>query len=106
MGQRRGEIDQNLAEQRCWPAARRDDARVAWRLYRKPVVDEVYRLDEEALLADLCSFLQGLSVVDWLNNVRSTTIRREMVSIVQDVLLYSLKTLFGVDSMNALPPDC
>jgi hypothetical protein len=34
MGQSRGEITQNLAERWCWQAARRDDSRVARRLYR------------------------------------------------------------------------
>jgi len=104
MGQTRGEIDQNLAERLCWQAAHRDDARVARRLYRKQVVDGVYRLDEGALLDDFFYFLRQLGVIDLLNDVRSTAIQREMVPVVQYVLLYSLKTLFGVDSMNALPP--
>jgi hypothetical protein len=104
MAQTRDEIDQNLAERLCWQAARRDDARVARRLYRKQVVDGVYQLDQGALLDDFFYFLQQLGVVDWLHDIRSTAIQREMVPVVQYVLLYSLKTLFGVDSMNALPP--
>jgi hypothetical protein len=52
MGQTREEVAQNLAERLCWQAARRDDSRVARRLYRKQVVDGVYRLDEGALLDD------------------------------------------------------
>src|SRR6266511_59776 len=104
MEQTRESMAQNLAERLCWQAARRDDARVARRLYRKQVVDGVYRLDEGALLDDFFYFLQQLGVVDLLNDVRSTAIQREMVPVVQYVLLYSLKTLFGVDSMNALPP--
>jgi hypothetical protein len=87
MGQTRGEIDQNLAERWCWQAARRDDARVARRLYRKPVVDGVYRLGAGALLDDFFYFLQQLGVVDVLNDVRSTAIQREMVPVVQYVLL-------------------
>jgi hypothetical protein len=43
-------------------------------------------------------------VVDWRHDVPSTALQREMVPVVQDVLLDSLKTLFGVDSLNALPP--
>lgn len=104
MAQTRDAIDPNLAERLCWQAARRDDARVARRLSRTPVVDGVYQLDHGAVLDDFFSFLQELGVVDWLNDVRSTMIQREMVPVVQYVLLYSLKTLFGVDSMNALPP--
>jgi hypothetical protein len=104
MNQTREDVAQNLAERLCWQAARRDDSRVARRLYRRQVVDGVYRLDEGALLDDFLYFLQQLGVVDWLSDVRSTTIQREIVPVVQYVLLYSLKTLFGVDSMNALPP--
>jgi hypothetical protein len=104
MAQTRGEIEPNLAERLCWQAARRDDSRVARRLYRKPVVDGVYRLDEGALLDDFFSFLPQLGVVDRLSDVRSTVIQREMVPVVQDVVLYRVKTLVGVDRMKALPP--
>ena len=104
MGQTRGEIDQNLAERLWWQAARRDDSRVAGRLYRKQVVDGVFRLDEGALLDDFFDFLHELGVVNLLDNVQGTAVQREMVPVVQYVLLYSMKTLFGVDSMNALPP--
>ena len=46
MGQTREAVTQNLAERLCWQAAQRDDSRVARRLYRKEVVDGVYRLEE------------------------------------------------------------
>jgi hypothetical protein len=46
MPQTREEIATNLAERLCWQVAHRDDPRVARRLYRKQVVDGVYRLDE------------------------------------------------------------
>jgi hypothetical protein len=86
MAQTQGEIDQHLAERLCWQAARRDDSRVARRLYRKQVVDGVYQLDEGALLDDVFSFLRELGVVDGLRDVRSTAIQREMVPVVQDCL--------------------
>jgi hypothetical protein len=103
MGQTREAITQNLAERLCWQVARRDDTRVARRLYRKQVVDGVYRLDEGALLDEFFYFLHQLGVVDLLRHVQGTAVQREMVPFVQYVLLYSLKTLFGIDSMNALP---
>ena len=65
MKQTREDVAQNLAERLCWHAARRDDSRFARRLYRKQVVDGVYRLDEGALMADFFSFLEQLKVVDW-----------------------------------------
>jgi hypothetical protein len=76
---------------------------VARRLYNKQVVDEVYQLDDGALLDDFFDFLQELGVGDWLSEVQGTAVQRAMVPVVQDVLLYSLKTLFGIESMHALP---
>jgi hypothetical protein len=46
------ELAQNLAERLCWEVARRDDTRIARRLYHKQEVDGVYRLDEGAVLDD------------------------------------------------------
>jgi hypothetical protein len=71
-------IAQNLAERLCWQAARRDDVRVARRLYRKQVVDGVYRLDEGTVLDDFFYFLQQLGVVDWLGAVQGTAVQRDM----------------------------
>jgi hypothetical protein len=103
MKQTREAMAQNLAERLCWQAARRDDSRVARRLYRKQVVDGVYQLDEGALLDDFFYFLHELGVVDWLGEIRGTAVQREMVPCVRYLLLYSLKTLFGIESMHALP---
>jgi hypothetical protein len=103
MAQTREAMTQNLAERLCWQVARRDDARVARRLYRKQVVDGVYQLDEGALLDDFFYFLHERGVVDLLSDVQGTAVQREMVPVIQYVLLYSLKTLLGIESMNALP---
>jgi hypothetical protein len=103
MAHTRETIRQNLAERLCWQAARRDDARVARRLYRKQVVDGVYQVDEGALLDDFFYFLQQLGVVDLLGDVQGTAVQRQMVPCVQYVLLYGLKTLLGIESMHALP---
>jgi hypothetical protein len=52
MAQTRDATNHHLAKRRCWEVARRDDTRVARRLYRKQVIAGVYRLDEAALLDD------------------------------------------------------
>ena len=70
MGQTHDEITQNLAERLCWQVARRDDTRIARRLYRKQVVDGVYRLDEGALLDDFFHFLQELGVMAMLQETQ------------------------------------
>src|SRR5919108_1187471 len=103
MEQTREAITQNLAERLCWQAARRDDSRVARRLYRKQVVDGVYRLDEGALLDDFFHFLQAIGVMELLEEAHGAAIHREMVPFVQYVLLYGVKTLLGMERINALP---
>jgi hypothetical protein len=103
MKQTQEAITQQLAERWCWQVARRDDVRVARRLYRKQVVDGVHQLDEGVLLDDFFYCLQELGVGDWLGDVQGTGIQREMVPVVQYLLLYSLKPLFGIESMHALP---
>ena len=80
-------ITPNLAERLCWQAARRDDARVARRLYRKQLVDGVSRLDEGALLDDFFHFLRQLGVLDLREGVQGTALQREMVPVVQSLLL-------------------
>jgi hypothetical protein len=104
MRQTQDAITQNVAERLCWEVARRDDSRVARRLYRKHEVDGVYRLDEGAVLDDFFHFLQSLGVMALLEEVHGAAIQREMVPYVQYVLLYGLKTLLGIESINALPP--
>jgi hypothetical protein len=103
MTQTRDEITQNLAERMCWEVARRDETRSARRLYRKQVVDGVYRLDEGAMWDDFCHFLQAIGVMELLEKTHGAAIQREMVPFVQYVLLYGLKSLFGLERINALP---
>jgi hypothetical protein len=103
MRQTHDEMTQNLAERLCWEVARRDDARVARRLYRKQEVEGVYRLDEGAVLDDFFHFLQAIGVMPLLEQVHGAAIQREMLPFVQYVVLYGLKTWFGIESMHALP---
>ena len=83
MKQARDEVTQNLAERLCWEVAGRDDSRIARRLYRKQLVDGVYRLDEGALLDDFLHFLEAIGVMTLLEQVHGATIHREMVPFVQ-----------------------
>jgi Transposase DDE domain len=103
MGQTPDESTQNLAERLCWESARRDDSRVARRLYRKQLVDGVYRLDQGALLDDFFHFLQAIGVMALREEVQGAAIQRAMLPFVPYVLLYGMKTLLGIQSINALP---
>jgi hypothetical protein len=69
MPQTNDEITQNLAERSCWEVARRDDARIARRLYRTQLVDGVYRLDEGAVLDGFFHFLDQRGVMTLLAEV-------------------------------------
>jgi Transposase DDE domain len=104
MEQTHDEMTQNLAERWCWQVARRDDTRIARRLSRKPLVDGVYRLDEGALLDDFFHCLRAIEVMALLEQVDGTAIPREMLPVIQYLLLDGLKTLFGLERMHALPP--
>jgi hypothetical protein len=103
MGQAPDEITYNLAERWCWQVTQRDESRMTRRLYRKQVVDGVYRLDEGPTLDDFFHFLQAIGVMSLLEEAHGAAIQREMVPFVQDVLLYGVKTLFRIESLNALP---
>ena len=83
MGQTHDEITQTLAERLCGQVARRDDTRVARRLYRKPQVDGVYRLDEGAVLDDFFHFLQRIGVMVLREPVHGAAIQQAMVPYVQ-----------------------
>ncbi len=103
MPQTRDEITEHLAARLCWQVARRDEARVARRLYRQHVVDGVYRLDAGAVLDDFFHCLQALGVMALREQRRGAAIDRVMVPFVPDVLLSGLKSLFGLERINALP---
>lgn len=79
MRQRHDAITQRLTERLCWEAARRDDARVARRLYRKPEVEGVYRLAAGAVVDDFFHCLQASGGMALLEAVHGTAIQRAML---------------------------
>jgi hypothetical protein len=48
-------------------------------------------------------FLEELGALERMAQVRGTALEREMIPYVRYILLYGVKTLFGIKSMNALP---
>jgi hypothetical protein len=103
MRQTHDEITQHLAERLCWEVARRDDFRLARRLYRQHLVDGVYRLDEGALLDDFFHFLRAIGVMALREEAHGAAIQRTMVPFIQYIRLYGVKTLLGRQSIKALP---
>jgi hypothetical protein len=71
-----------LAERWCWEAARRNDTRIARRLYRKQEVDRVYRLNEGAVLDDFFHFLDQIGMMALLAEVHGTAMQRQMAPMV------------------------
>jgi hypothetical protein len=47
--------------------------------------------------------LEELEGLTWLQQARGQGVERELVPMVQYILLYGLKTLFGSERMHALP---
>jgi hypothetical protein len=76
-------LTQNWAERLCWEVARRDETRVARRLYRQQEVDGVYRLDAGAVLDAFFPLLNDGGVMALLSDVHGTAIPRQMVPDVQ-----------------------
>jgi hypothetical protein len=98
-------LPQNFVERLCW-AACWDHSRMARRLYRKLVVGGVYCLDEGTLLDEFFHYLQELRLLELMTQVMDTAVNRAMVLFLLYLLLYGLKTLFGVESIKVLPPCC
>jgi hypothetical protein len=99
----RDKSTQNLAERWCWEAARRDDSRVARRLWRQHLVDGGYRwMKGPCWMTSSTFWTRGAGWRCWRRSTARPSSGR-WPPCVQDVLLYGLKTPFGIEGMNALP---
>ena len=101
--QNQEEITTNLVERLDWRFARRDESRIARRLWKKQPVDAIASLEEGALLDEFVHFLDEVGVLSRWQALQGEDIQREMVDFFPYVMLYSLKTLLGSEAMNALP---
>jgi hypothetical protein len=75
---------------------------------REVVVEEAGRggdlqLEEGAILDAFVPFLDEIGVVPRWQALQGDGIKREMVDFFQYVMLYGMKTLLGIEAMNALP---
>jgi hypothetical protein len=86
MGQTPEDMTRNLAERWRGEVAQRDDSRVARRLYRKPLIDGVSRLDDGGLLDDFWHFLQAIGVMTRREEAHGAALQRAMRPFVQYVL--------------------
>lgn len=97
------EVKRNCVERLSWQTAGRDDDSVAKAINQGEELDAVYNLDEVGLLDEFFHFLQVSGVVSLIEEMQLPRVERVLIPVVQFVLLYMLKVLFGIESMNALP---
>ena len=92
-----------LFERFGWAVAVRDERAVLERALETREVDAIYSLEEGAALDRFWGFLTWLGVDELLGSIRGEGVERVMVSMTQFVLLYLLKTVYGLPSVEALP---
>lgn len=101
--QSKEDVTTHLVERLDWRFARRDDSRIARRLWKKQEVDALYSLEEGAMLAAFVHFLDEIGMLPRWQALQGDGIKREMVDFFQYVMLYGMTTLCGIEAMNALP---
>jgi hypothetical protein len=84
-------------------AASRDDLAVASALHTGQEIDAMYELSEAGLLDEFFVFLEVLGMMKVIDDLKLPNVKRVLVPSVQFVLLYMMRVLYGVESMNALP---
>lgn len=97
------EIQENTLKKLSWQMALRDEERVAKGIYEKKEIDGIYGLDQSGLLDGFYEWLEEWGVIEKLKKIMAEGIQRVMVPFFQYVILYFLKTLFGVESIGSLP---
>jgi hypothetical protein len=92
-----------VQERLNWQLAWRDDAQVAQGLYAGEEIEEMHELSDAGLLDEFFVFLEELGMTQAFEQMRVPGAKRMLVPMVQFLLLYLLKVLFGSQSMNELP---
>jgi len=98
------EAQRNLFNNLSWQVAERNDEQVAQAIHSGEELDAIYGLDEVGLLDGFFHFLEEIGVLSLAEEIEVPDIQRVSIAVVQFVLLYMLRVLFGIVSMNSLPP--
>ena len=67
-------------------------------------IDAIYNLDEAGLLDAFYHFLEQIGFLGLSAGLTLPGVKCVLLPVLQFVLLYLLKTLYGSASLNALPP--
>jgi hypothetical protein len=102
-GREVGPVPTVVLERLGWQTACRDDKAVAAALHAGQEIDAMYELSEAGLLDEFFVFLEQIGMMEVIGELKFPNVKRVLVPTVQFVLLYLLRILFGVESMNALP---
>ncbi|MBA3575251.1 MAG: hypothetical protein H0W37_09895 [Pseudonocardiales bacterium] len=87
-----------------WQAAQRDDQRVAQAIHEGEELDAVHELSEAGLLDEFFAYLEALGIPVLISGLVFPNVERVLIPLAQFVTLYLVKTLYGIESMHALPP--
>jgi len=102
--QTRDETRRVVVSRLDWRSAQRDDQAVAQAIHAGESMDGIYNLDEAGLLDGFYHFLDAIGFLGLIGGLGLPGVKRVVLPVLQFVLLYLLKTLYGIASMNALPP--
>src|SRR5581483_2810006 len=98
------EVNETVVERLNWRVAARDDRAVAGMIHDGAELDAVYPLGEVGLLDEFYHFLESQEILAEFAALPLPSVQRVFLPVIQFVLLYLLKTVLGIESMNALPP--
>jgi hypothetical protein len=101
--QSKEDVTTNLVERLDGRFARRDESRIARRLWKKQAVDAISSLEEGASLDEFIHFLDEVGVLPRWQALQGDGIQRERVDFCPYVMLDGMKTLLGIEAMHALP---
>ncbi len=101
--QTREDIRRRMVSRLDWRSARRDDRTVAQAIHAGKGIDAIYNLDEAGLLDAFYHFLEQIGFLSLSAGLPLPGVKRVLLPVLQFVLLYLLKTLYGIASMHALP---
>lgn len=96
------ETFQNLIEHIIWNTCERDDTNVIKYLKDTKSMDYVYGLDEAVLFDYLFNFMDEQGVMEILSKLdyMEGTVKREMLTGFQIIILYLMKCVKGIRGMN------
>ena len=96
----REQMQDILCNRLFWHTAERDDARVAHHLFHHREMDVVYSMDEATLFDSFFNYLQDIEVFPFLEYLDPQKQQRKNVPFIQMVLVFLMKVVGSIKSME------